>query len=1066
MARTTARVEDGRLVIAANDPNPIPSITVGTDAWFAWLETATAFVFTSPTGRFTARKERRARGSWYWKAYRTDQGVLHRAYLGKSPDLTLDQLTCAAATLTKVAPPVALLPAQADALPSDQSPDPVRPADFPLANLLATKLFVPPARANLVARPRLFERIQAGLRDKLTLIAAPAGFGKTTLLSAWHATVAGGAWPFAWVALDSADNDPLRFWRYVIAALDTLAPGVGTPALRLLQSPQPLLMERILTGVLNAFSTATAGAPGHDVALALDDYHVITTPAIHEVLAWLLDHLPPNLHLVILTRADPALPLARLRARAAMTELNANDLRFTPAEAATFLNQVMGLSLTAADVAALEARTEGWIAGLQLAALAMRDHRDRSSFIRTFSGSNRYIVDYLAAEVFASQPAHIQTFLLHTAILDRMCGSLCDAVLGLVADNPGASHLAASQLLLEDLERANLFVVPLDDERQWYRYHHLFAEVLRQRLTNGTPADAIARLHRRASVWYARQGLVAEAVQHGLTAADGAWVADLIEQHGLRIIVGGQIHTVLRWLSTLPDALIRARPMLCTIHALALLFTNELGAAEARLQDAERGIVADIPADQIQLIQGRAAAIRANMARYTGDLTGCVAYGHAVLRLLPETETIARTIANLHVARAFRVSGDVRDAAERRARLVIAPFAAADNLLGTLAAITNLARLQVVQGRLHAAAVTYREMTQIADGTDQPLLRKGDHLLEGPAYYAGMGDLLREWNDFDAAEQHLAQGMEHLGGRLVVDAEDVALGYLALARLQHARGEYATAQRTLATYIDLARQRGFVAHLITRGTAVQAQLALAQGDVAAAVAWADASDLNVADEFSFPREAEYLVLARVWIAQAGNGSDHALRQQAFDLLARLLADATAKGRMGSVLDILIVRALGQWTQGMTSDALATLAQALALAAPEGYIRRFVDEGTPMRLLILDFGFWISQQPPTEQNRKLSVYADELLAAFGKEQVNAGEALIAEQSKIQNLVEPLSQRELEVLRLIADGKSNAEIAQTLVIALSTVKTHTNSIFGKLQVTSRTQALARARALQLI
>jgi LuxR family maltose regulon positive regulatory protein len=300
----------------------------------------------------------------------------------------------------------------------------------------------------------------------------------------------------------------------------------------------------------------------------------------------------------------------------------------------------------------------------------------------------------------------------------------------------------------------------------------------------------------------------------------------------------------------------------------------------------------------------------------------------------------------------------------------------------------------------------------------------------------------------------------------VVDAEDVALGYLALARLQHARGEYATAQRTLATYIDLARQRGFVAHLIARGTAVQAQLALAQGDVAAAVAWADASDLNVADEFSFPREAEYLVLARVWIAQAGNGSDHALRQQAFDLLARLLADATAKGRMGSVLDILIVRALGQWTQGMTSDALATLAQALALAAPEGYIRRFVDEGTPMRLLILDFGFWISQQPPTEQNRKLSVYADELLAAFGKEQVNAGEALIAEQSKIQNLVEPLSQRELEVLRLIADGKSNAEIAQTLVIALSTVKTHTNRIFGKLQVTSRTQALARARALQLI
>lgn len=1077
MARTTARVDGVTLVIAANDTNPI---TVGTDPWFAWLETATAFVFTSPAGRFTARKERRDRGTWYWKAYRTDHGVLHRAYLGKSQDLTLDQLTRAAATLTKVAPPVVPSPAQAVALPPDQSPDPVHPADFPLANLLATKLFVPPARANLVARPRLFERVQAGLLDKLTLIAAPAGFGKTTLLSAWHATGAGGAWPLAWVALDSADNDPLRFWHYVIAALDTLAPGVGAPALRLLQSPQPPPMERILTSVLNAFSASAAGAPGRNVALALDDYHVITAPAIHTVLAWLLDYLPPNLHLVILTRADPALPLARLRARGAMTELHANDLRFTPAEAASFLNQVMGLALTAADVAALEARTEGWIAGLQLAALAMRDHRDRSGFIRTFSGSNRYIVDYLAAEVLAAQPAHIQTFLRHTAILDRMCGPLCDAVLEgettdirpLMTDNAMPTVVVSpSQLSLEQLERTNLFVVPLDDKRQWYRYHHLFAEVLRQRLTNGTSAAAVASLHSRASLWYEQQGLVAEAVQHALTAADGERVAHLIEQHGLRIIVGGQVHTVLHWLSALADGLIRARPMLCIIHALALLFTNQMAAAEARVQDAERCIQHDTPTDQVHLIQGRAAAIRANIARYTGDLAGCVAYGQQVLSVLPETETIARTIARLHVARAFRVNGAVMEDVERRASALIAPFQAANNLLGTLAAITNLARLQVLQGRLHAAAATYRELPQIAGSPDQPLL------LEGPAYYVGLGDLLREWNDLGAAERHLAQAMEQLVGRLAVDAEDVALGYLALARLQHARGEYTTAQRTLATYIDLARQRGFVAHLIARGSAVQAQLALAQGDVAAAVAWADASDLNVADAFSFPREAEYLILARVWIAQGSNESNHALYQQALDLLARLLADATAKARLGSVLEILIVRALGQWAQGMPSDALATLAQALALAAPEGYIRRFVDEGLAMRLLILDFRFChpegTRQQPPTEQNRKLSVYADELLAAFGNEQAQAGESFIAKPSKIQNpkskipnLVEPLSQREVEVLRLIALGKSNAEVAQTLVIALSTVKTHTNRIFGKLQVTSRTQALARARTLQLI
>jgi LuxR family maltose regulon positive regulatory protein len=794
----------------------------------------------------------------------------------------------------------------------------------------------------------------------------------------------------------------------------------------------------------------------------LDDYHVITAPAIHDALAFLLDYLPPQLHLVILTRADPALPLARLRVRGTVTELHASDLRFTPGEAAAFLNQVMGLSLTAADLAALEVRTEGWVAGLQLAALAMRDHQDRSGFIRSFRGSNRYIVDYLAAEVFASQPAHIQTFLLHTAILDRMCGPLCDAILGvgdLVAGNgeiaPTSNSQAYSQLLLEALERANLFVVPLDDERQWYRYHHLFADVLRHRLTSGVSAETVASLHRRASVWYAPQGLVAEAVQHGMAAADGAWVADLIEQHGLRIIVGGQVHTVLGWLSALPDTLVRARPLLCTIHALALLFTNQLAAAEARIQDAERSIQPGTPADQVQLIQGRAAAIRANIARYTGDLAGCVAFAQQVLRLLPETETIARTIAMLHVARAFRVSGDVRDDAERRAIAVIAPFQAADNLLGRLAAITNLARLQVLQGRLHAAAATYREMAQIASRPDQPLL------LEGPAYYVGMADLLREWNDLDAAEWHLAQAMEQLVGRLVVDAEDVALGYLALARLQHARGQHATAQLTLETYTDLARQRGFVAHLIARGAAAQAQLALAQGNLAAAVAWANASGAQrgagAADELPFAREAEYLILARVWIAQAG-----AWLPQAVELLDRLLEDAKAKARMGSVVEILIVRALAQWRQETHSDALVTLERALTLAAPEGFVRRFVDEGPAMAAML----------QASVARGMMPDYITRLLAAFPRTESTElrGEdhaiwpPVVSTRSS--TLVEPLSARELEVLRLIASGKSNAEVARTLVIAISTVKTHTNSIFSKLQVTSRTQAIALARDLQLL
>jgi LuxR family transcriptional regulator, maltose regulon positive regulatory protein len=1063
MARTTPRVDGATLSFPDSDASPIG---VGTPAWFAWLEHATTFVFTSAAGHFTARKERQARGGAYWKAYRTSRGTLHRVYLGKAQDLTLDRLAHAAATLAAASAPVAPLPvASMAALPA-----PALPAD-----VLASKLFVPPARANLVVRQRLFDRVEAGLRDKLTLISAPAGFGKTTLFSAWRETAAGRALPVGWVSLDSADNDPLRFWSYVITALDTLAPGVGTTALALLQSPQPPPIESLLTSVLNAFSAASAVLPARDSALVLDDYHLITAPAIHAALAWLLEHLPPQLHLVIITRADPALPLARLRARGAVTEVHASDLRFTPDEGAAFLNEVMGLSLTAADLAALEERAEGWVAGLQLAALAMRDHQDRSGFIRSFGGSTRYIVDYLAAEVFASQPAHLRTFLLHTAILDRMCGSLCDAVLlGGEGDaypagqppaeggDPGAQRSVLgrgdsfSQLMLEQLERENLFVVPLDDSRQWYRYHHLFADVLRHRLTSGVSAETVASLHRRASVWFERQGLITEAVQHALRAVDDQRVADLIEQHGVIIMVRGQVQTVLGWLSSLPDALVRARPLLCTIHALALLLTNRLKATEDRIEDAERGIAPDAPTDQAQIIVGRTAVLRAILVRYTGDFAACVSFAQQALRMLPATETVARTVAMLNAARAFLVSGDVTDANERMAIAVLAPIRASGNLFGALAAFTNLAQLQVLQGRLRTAITTLHEATQIAP---DPEVFCG---LEGsPAYYFGMGALLCEWNDLDTAEQYLAQGMELVVGPLTVDAAYISQGYLTLARLQHARGNRAAAHQTLETYTDLAHQHGFVAHLVARGVAAQAQLALAQGDLAPAVAWANASgiqkELGAADELPFAREAEYLILARVWIAQAG-----AWLPQALELLDRLLEDAEGKARVGSVVDILIVRALAQWTQEAHSDALATLQRALTLAAPEGLIRRFADEGPVMAAMLqaahargiaTDYITRLLAAFPRTEERKLRAEATESIQSDLRPQSSA-------------LVEPLSARELEVLRLIASGKSNAEVARALVIAISTVKTHTNSIFGKLEVTSRTQAIARARDLQLL
>jgi LuxR family maltose regulon positive regulatory protein len=953
--------------------------------------------------------------------------------------------------------------------------------------LLTTKLALPTARANLVPRPRLIARLVAGSAGALTLIAAPAGFGKTTLLTNWLRqerrgmrevgstaepdTARSGAHVpgVAWLALDVGDNDPTSFLRYVITALQrAVAAPIGALALALLEAPQLPPLATLLTTLIN--DLASVDKP---VMLVLDDYHVIGTPALHEALTFVLERLPATLHLVIASRDDPPLPLARLRAHGQVNELRAADLRFTPDEATAFLRDVMGFDVTTDEVAALDARTEGWIAGLQLAALAMRDRADRAGFIAAFTGSNRFVIDYLASEVLNRLPAHLGTFVLQTAILERMCGPLCDALLGLEASDsrladanatqasspkPQASY---SQLILEQIERANLFLIPLDEERRWYRYHHLFAEVLRERLANGAPAAEVAALHRRASDWFERHDLVAEAIQHALTAADGQRAANLIERHGVRIIGDGQVQTVLGWLHALPETLLRTRPMLCILHGFALQFTNQLAAAEVRVQDAERCLQPDTPPDQTRFIQGYAAAHRANTARYRGDIAGDVAFGQEVLRCLPETEVITRTVAQLHVARAFRVSGDVTAANERLVVAVVAPMRAARSRLGLLGALANLARLQVLQGRLRAAAATYREMTQLAPGPDELQELQG-----GPAYYVGMGELLREWNDLDTAERHLAQAMELLPGTLAVDAEDVALGYVALARLQHARGEYTTACATLDTFMELARQRGFVEHLIGRGAAVQAQFALAQGNLQVAVDWANESGAQrtpgAIDDVSFPREAEELILARVWIALARSRAAGAFLSQALQLLERLLADATAKARMDSVLEILIVRALALWVQGTRTDALATIARALTLAEPEGYTRRFVDEGPPMVALL---------QEAAARGIALA-YVEKLLDAFPEWRAARGERLAdvvpaaSRKPQASPLVEPLSAREREVLRLLATGQDNAQIARALVIAASTVKSHVNHIFGKLGVRTRVEAVLRAQELNLL
>jgi LuxR family maltose regulon positive regulatory protein len=945
------------------------------------------------------------------------------------------------------------------------------PADVPVANLLAIKLHVPLVQPNLVPRPRLIARLRAGMSGKLTLIAAPAGFGKSTLLATWLANLP----TCAWLSLDASDNDPTRFWSYLSAALDTIAAGVGASALALLQAPQPPPIEVLLTTLLNAISTQAPKQlreqPG---VLVLDDYHLIEAQPIHQALTTLIDYLPPHVHLVVASRTDPPLPLSRWRARGALVELRTSDLRFTSAETAAFLVEMMGLPLSAADSAALEARTEGWIAGLQLAALALRERTDAAEFIRAFTGSNRFVVDYLAEEVIARQPAHLQAFLLQTCILDRMCGPLCDTVLGVEAfqhSNPSTgsrqavqtfqppnAQTAYSQLLLEHLERANVFTIALDDERCWYRYHHLFADVLRERLQRGATQRELITFHERASRWYAQHNLVPEAIQHMLAACNWTQAALLIEQHGLSIMFGGQVHTVIGWMRTFPDTIIRARPALCAIHALTLMFTNRLDAAEIYLQEAERGAQAAAGDAQARTILGWVTAFRTTILRMHGDLAASLVLARQTLDLVPDTEVIGAA-ARVTAAYSFLISGDVTTASEQQVRVAVATARAAGFQVSILRSLNLLARLQTLQGRLRAAAATYSEAAQVAPEPDA--LRM---IVNSAAYYFGLGDLLREWNDLEAAERHLLQGLALVQGELTIDAEVVTRGYLVLARLQQACGQSGAAIATLDVFLVLANERAYVAPLLARGAAAQAQARLMQGDLPAAAWWAAISGLDAdAADLPYPQESEYLTLARVLIAR--NQLELSL-----GLLERLLHAAEANARIGSAIEVLVLQALAHEARGDRPSALTVLKRALILAAPEGYIRIFVDEGAPMAGLL-----------QAAHARGIAPdYVKKLLAAFplpdketsrheDKEidrSPDAPGSLSPGLPVSMSLVEPLTPRELEVLRLLAAGRSNQAIADELVVAIGTVKRHVNSLCGKLGVPSRLAAVARARDLGLL
>jgi LuxR family maltose regulon positive regulatory protein len=905
--------------------------------------------------------------------------------------------------------------------------------------LLTTKLYIPPIRRELVPRPRLIERLNAGLDRKLTLVSAPAGFGKTTLLSEW---IAGCAQTeskvcVAWLSLDGGDNDPLRFWTYFIAALQTVQPALGRSALAALQSSQSPSVDALLTGLINEI----AEIPG-PLAFVLDDFYCVEAEPIHDALAFLLDHLPPQMHLIIATRSDPPLPLSRLRGRGQLAELRTADLRFAADEAAAFLNSVMGLGLSPADVAALEERTEGWIVGLQMASLAMQarlsmgGQSDLSGFIKAFSGSHRFVLDYLVEEVLAQQSPDVQEFLLKTSILERMTAPLCDAV----------TARDDSQTILAYLEGANLFLVPLDDERHWYRYHQLFADLLRSRLQLTQP-DGIPALHCRASEWYGCGGQIVEAVGHALLAGDVEWIEQLVAGNALAVIYHGELATVARWLDALPAELARSRPRLCVAQAWTLAHAGQVDSVEPLLGDAERALArpdeyTDAPlrsAAEGQQIAGHIAAIRAYVAALKGDWSRAADLAREALDCLPEADLTVWGWTALLLGCELRSGGDFAAATLALAEARVISRAAGDSHL-EVDVLWEQAVLQSGRGQLRRVMSTCEEALQIADEYTR---RAGRQLPVTGYTYAMMSHVLCEWNDLGSALRYAREGIDLCMQWGQADA--LAQGYSYLARVLHATGDTAGALDTIQEAKHVTRGLN-PWYAITAG-AHEARIRLAQGDVAAATRWLQGSGLSADGELTIEYCISYLSMARILMAQ--DRLDETL-----GLLMRLFKIVEAAGAMGPAIGIFVLQALVLQAQGEGEQAPAALERALSLAEPEGYVRTFIDEGEPMTALLRQAAA-----------RGIAVeYAGKLLSEWAKEATRAEPA--GESPALPAEFEPLTEREMEILRLLAIGLSNREIAEQLFLAVGTVKKYTSNIYGKLSVHSRTQAAAKARELGLL